>query len=253
MQLSCKTTAWGLAVLCISLNAKSQVGIGTTTPDPASILHVQSTTRGVLLPRLTSGQMTTLSGTLTTSEKGMLVADSATGALQGWNGVVWTDPANLSATTPLSVSRTNQVSLNPGTATGDLITWDGNNWISTQAAVQHFTFNTDNRQPFLAVNYCIALQGIFPARNDAFVSQIQIFPFNFPPRGWAQCDGQLMPISQNTALFSLLGTQYGGDGRVTFALPDLRSRVALSFGQGPGLSQYEEGATGGEESHTISY
>lgn len=246
-------TALWLGALCFSLHANSQVGIGTTTPDPASILHIRSTTKGILLPRLTTGQMTTLSTILTPTESGMLVADSTTGQLLGWNGQIWTDPANLTATTPLSVSQTNQVSLNPGTQAGDLITWDGNNWISTQPAVHHFNFTVENRQPYLALNYCIALAGIFPSRNDAFLSQIQLFPYNFPPRGWAQCDGQLMPISQNTALFSLLGTQYGGNGTSTFALPDLRGRVAVNYGQGPGLSQYDEGATGGEESNTISH
>ena len=82
---------------------------------------------------------------------------------------------------------------------------------------------------------------------DPFVAEIRIFPFNFAPRGWATCDGQLLPISQNTALFSLLGTTYGGDGRSNFALPDLRGRVPLQAGQGPGLSNYDEGQSGGTE------
>lgn len=69
---------------------------------------------------------------------------------------------------------------------------------------------------------------------DPFVAEIRIVPFNFAPRGWAFCDGQILPISQNTALFSLLGTTYGGDGRTTFALPDLRGRAAVSPGASPG-------------------
>ena len=73
--------------------------------------------------------------------------------------------------------------------------------------------------------------------SDPFVAEIRMFGFNFPPRGWAFCNGQLMPISQNTALFSLLGTFYGGDGKSTFALPDLQARAAIHQGQGPGLSQ----------------
>ena len=71
---------------------------------------------------------------------------------------------------------------------------------------------------------------------EPLLGQIQPFGFNFAPRGWAKCDGQLLPIAQHSALFSLLGTTYGGDGRTTFALPDLRGRTALHFGQGPGLS-----------------
>src|SRR6266550_6485152 len=86
---------------------------------------------------------------------------------------------------------------------------------------------------------------------DPFVAEIRIFPFNFPPTGWTFCNGQLMPISQNTALFSLLGTTYGGDGKSTFALPDLQGRYAVSSGQGPGLQLYDLGQEGGEETNTL--
>jgi microcystin-dependent protein len=83
------------------------------------------------------------------------------------------------------------------------------------------------------------------------VAEIRIFPFNFAPKGWALCNGQLLPISQNTALFSLLGTFYGGDGKSTFGLPDLQGSVAVHQGQGPGLSQYDVGQTGGSETVTL--
>ncbi len=86
---------------------------------------------------------------------------------------------------------------------------------------------------------------------DQFVAEIRIFPFNFPPKGWAWCDGQLMPIPQNTALFSLLGTAYGGDGKSTFALPNLQGRAPMHPGQGPGLSPHDLGETGGTESVTL--
>ncbi|MFZ6026723.1 MAG: phage tail protein [Chloroflexota bacterium] len=86
---------------------------------------------------------------------------------------------------------------------------------------------------------------------DPFVAEIRIFPFNFAPRGWAFCDGQIMPISQNTALFSLLGTTYGGDGRSNFALPDLQGRAPMHPGQGPGLSLHDIGETGGTETVTL--
>jgi microcystin-dependent protein len=85
---------------------------------------------------------------------------------------------------------------------------------------------------------------------DPFVAEIRIFPFNFAPMGWAFCDGQVLPISQNTALFSLLGTTYGGDGKSTFALPDLQGRAPLFWGQGPGLSLRDLGEEGG--STTVS-
>jgi microcystin-dependent protein len=86
---------------------------------------------------------------------------------------------------------------------------------------------------------------------DPFVAEIRIFPFNFAPKGWAWCDGQLLPLSQNTALFSLLGTTYGGDGKSTFALPDLQGSAPMHPGQGPGLSLYDLGQTGGSETVTL--
>lgn len=87
--------------------------------------------------------------------------------------------------------------------------------------------------------------------SDQFVAEIRIFPFNFPPKGWAFCDGQLMPISQNTALFSLLGTTYGGDGKSTFALPDLQGSAPMQPGQGQGLSLRDLGEMSGVESITL--
>lgn len=86
---------------------------------------------------------------------------------------------------------------------------------------------------------------------DPFVAEICMFPFNFPPKGWAWCDGQILPISQNTALFSLLGTTYGGNGESNFALPNLQGRVLMHPGQGPGLSLHDLGEAGGEASVTL--
>lgn len=86
---------------------------------------------------------------------------------------------------------------------------------------------------------------------DPFVAEIRIFPFNFAPKGWAWCDGQILPISQNTALFSLLGTAYGGNGKSNFALPDLQGRAPMHPGQGPGLSLHDLGETGGSETVTL--
>jgi microcystin-dependent protein len=86
---------------------------------------------------------------------------------------------------------------------------------------------------------------------DPFVAEIRILTFNFPPKGWASCDGQLLPLSQNTALFSLLGTTYGGNGKSNFALPDLQGRAPMHPGQGPGLSLHDLGETGGSETVTL--
>jgi len=86
---------------------------------------------------------------------------------------------------------------------------------------------------------------------DPFVAEIRIVGFNFAPKGWAFCNGQLLPLSQNTALFSLLGTTYGGNGASTFALPDLQGRTTMHPGQGPGLSLRDLGETGGSETVTL--
>jgi microcystin-dependent protein len=86
---------------------------------------------------------------------------------------------------------------------------------------------------------------------DPFVAEIRVFPFNFPPQGWAFCDGQILPISQNTALFSLLGTTYGGDGRSNFALPDMQGRAPMHPGQGPGLSLHDLGENGGSDNVSL--
>ena len=87
--------------------------------------------------------------------------------------------------------------------------------------------------------------------SEPFVAQITMFGFNFAPKGWAMCAGQLLPISQNTALFSLLGTMYGGDGKSNFALPNLQGQAAISAGQGAGLSQYFQGETVGAPTITL--
>jgi microcystin-dependent protein len=87
---------------------------------------------------------------------------------------------------------------------------------------------------------------------EPYISQIEAFAFGFAPKGWALCAGQLLPINQNQALFSLIGTYYGGNGTTNFALPDLRGRVALALGQGGGLSPYVIGQQGGEETHTLT-
>jgi microcystin-dependent protein len=86
---------------------------------------------------------------------------------------------------------------------------------------------------------------------DPFVAEIRIFPFNFAPKGWAMCDGQILPLSQNTALFSLLGTTYGGDGKSNFALPNMQGNAPMHPGQGPGLSLHDLGETGGSDTVTL--
>jgi microcystin-dependent protein len=111
----------------------------------------------------------------------------------------------------------------------------------------------ENIQPYLSFNFIISLFGIYPTQqggvsgDDIFLSELRIFPFNFAPGGWATCNGQLLPINQNQALFSLLGTNYGGNGQTTFALPDLRGRVPMHMS-----SSHNLGERGGEASHTLT-
>jgi len=88
--------------------------------------------------------------------------------------------------------------------------------------------------------------------SDPYIGEIRSFGFNFAPRGWAQCNGQLLPIALNTALFSILGTMYGGDGRTNFALPNLSGAVAMGSGQGSGLTPRSQGERGGSESVTLT-
>lgn len=144
-----------------------------------------------------------------------------------------------------------------GSTADDLITFDGTNWVSRGALVANTGGNQaqNNMQPWIAINYIIALYGIYPSRSsisDPTIAEISMFGGNFAPRSWAFCDGQLLPISQNSALFSLLGTTYGGDGRTTMALPDLRGRTPIHAGSGPGLSQRRLGAKGGSETNVMS-
>ena len=99
--------------------------------------------------------------------------------------------------------------------------------------------------------FLLCLTNIVSAQ-EGFIGEIRMFAGNFAPRGWAMCDGQLLPINQNQSLFALLGTTYGGDGRVTFGLPDLRGRVPIHAGTGTGLSPRSLGAKGGKETNTLS-
>jgi microcystin-dependent protein len=144
-----------------------------------------------------------------------------------------------------------------------VLTWSstGNNWIARNLTATISVTGSNSPvyivQPYLAVNYCICLYGIYPSRNtfyDATIGEIGIFAGNFAPKNFAFCDGQTLAISVNSALFSILGTTYGGDGMTTFKLPDLRSRVPIHAGSGagPGLSQYTLGDAGGAETVTLT-
>ncbi|RFS16201.1 phage tail protein [Emticicia sp. C21] len=213
-----------------------------------------STNNGILVPQIT------LTGNLTSADPvsnpgaGLLIyniGDNQDKGFYYWTGSTWQllGGAQLTATAPISIT-SNTIKLNSGTAAGQLLTWDGYNWVNTYPKPAD---NLDNRQPYLTLNFSIALQGIYPSQNgyEPFLGEISIYGFNFAPTGWALCNGQLLATAQNDALFTLLGTTYGGNGTSTFALPDLRGRVPVHKGQGSGLSNYTIGQSGGTETLTI--
>lgn len=101
-------------------------------------------------------------------------------------------------------------------------------------------------RPFIALVFLLFIAADSNAQ-EGFLGEIKLVGFNFTPRGWATCEGQLLPINQNRALFSLLGTMYGGDGRTTFALPDMWGRVPVGVGTGPGLKEVRQGQTNGPD------
>lgn len=151
----------------------------------------------------------------------------------------------------------NKIDADVNAVADDLITFDGTNWVSRGALMGNSGGSQaqNNMQPWIAVNYIIALVGIYPSRSsiaDPTIAEISMFAGNFAPRNWAFCDGQLLSVASNSALFSLVGTIYGGDGRTTFALPNMRGRTAIHAGNGPGLTPRTIGQTGGSETNTMT-
>lgn len=198
--------------------------------------------------------------TLTNADVGTDVTIDVTPAVQAWYnapatnfGFILVGTDGLRARFGSSdgpVSPTLEI-MSEGPPVGSVLAWNGDAYVATPPSVVVNNSNADKMQPFIGMNYIIALQGIYPSRSgsEPFLGEIVMFGGNFAPRGWAFCDGRLLPISQNTALFSLLGTMYGGDGRTTFALPDLRGRAPIGIGSGPGLTPRAIGAKGGSERH----
>ena len=121
-----------------------------------------------------------------------------------------------------------------GSSAGQLLTWSGTGWTATAPSPGAYTTEQTNYQPSTVVNFIIALEGLLPSRGGAgpFVGEIRMFAGRVAPEGWAFCDGQILPISRYTSLFSIVGTAYGGDGRTTFGLPDMRARSPVHAGYG---------------------
>ena len=229
-------------IILFTLSGHAQVAITTdgSAPGTSAMLDVKSTTKGMLVPRMTAAQR----GLIASPVAGLLVYQ--TDVPMGYyfyNGTIWKqmiDAASIAANPPAN----------------KLLTFDGTNWVAKNLIVgstgSGATIN--NMQPYLCMNYSIALDGIFPQRNgsDTFVGEIGLYGFNFAPLWSASCDGSLLPISQYSTLYALLGTIYGGDGQTTFGLPDLRGRVAINQGQGAGLTLRYIGEEAGTENNVLS-
>lgn len=212
----------GLFIFCIC-NANAQVAINTdaSAPGLSSMLDVKSATKGVLIPRvsLTSKNVTAPVESPVASLMVYNLATAGTGTAAVVPGFYYW---NVSSWVPIALTTNAEIT--------------GKNDLVTQSSLGEL--GTKKGYGAQAVNYIIALQGIFPCRMDCggsnfnvtILGEIKLFAGNFAPEGWAFCNGQILPLSQNTALFSLLGTYYGGNGFNTFALPDLRSAVPLHYG-----------------------
>ena len=222
-------------------HAQVAVNADNSVPDASAMLDVKSTTKGILVPRVTAAQRALISSPAT----GLLVyqTDGPVGYYYYATGGVWKKIIDVVATAG-----------NP--PTNDLLTFDGTNWIAKNLVIGNTGSGSPVpiMQPYLVMNYCIALTGIYPSQNSTypFLGEVDLFAFNFAPIHWALCNGQLMAINTNTALFSLLGTTFGGNGTTTFGLPDLRGRVPIHQGQGAGLSSRVMGEFGGSEIITLT-
>ena len=243
-----------LLLLCKIILAQSTL---ITPGNNQQSITTTSINGGILVPRVTLTNNLASASPLTSPPEGTLVYNNGANQTKGfyyWIGSAWSllavSTPSLSAASPIII-QSNTIRLNAGTIAGQLITWDGTNWVNTNPKSQT---SISNIQPYLTVNYCIALQGIYPSRSgiEPYIGEIEIFGFDFAPVGWAKCDGQLLTISGNTALFSLIGTYYGGNGTTTFGLPNLRGRVPIHQGTGPGLSPYVIAQQGGAETNFIN-
>jgi microcystin-dependent protein len=223
----------------LTMNAQVAVNVDQSGPDPSAMLDISSTTQGLLAPRMTADQRTAIAGPAT----GLLVYQ--TDLQKGF--YVFTDGA---------WKRLFDMAGESTPATNALMTWDGTNWVAKSLVLD----STGTGQPinimppYETVNFCIAAEGIYPAHSgmDPFIGEIELFGFNFTPPYWFLCNGQLLSINSYSALFSLLGIMYGGNGTTNFAIPDFRGRFPLCSGQGPGLTSREQGVIGGSETVTLT-
>lgn len=239
-------------------------------PNASAKLEIQSTTQGFLPPRMTGSQR----GAITSPSEGLMVyqTDGLVG-LYYFNGSAWMYVINgsngtlpvTSGGTGASQLTTNALLTGNGSGalgtisvgtSGKVLYSNGTNWVAATATIGTSGSSTpiSTMQPYLPIGYFISLVGLFPSwqGGDPHVGEIMIFPYNQTPQNWARCDGQILAISSYTALFSLLGTTFGGNGSTTFQLPDLRGRVVMGVGQLGGTgTNYVRGQAGGSETTTL--
>lgn len=194
--------------------------------------------------------------TISNPADGMLVFVTDDNSFYFYNGFAWAILSSGWATNGNNMSNTNSgnVGIGNSSPTQKLDVAGTIKGISFQGNGSTLTFGANsNMQPSLGINYIIALYGIYPSPSksvegiEPYIGEVTMFAGNFAPQGWAFCDGQLLSIASNTALFSILGTTYGGNGFSTFALPDLRGRVPMHKGTGPGLTPRNLGQNVGVE------
>ena len=247
-----------IGFLLMAVESFAQTGIGTVSPSASAALDVSSTTKGLLVPRFATSAITNI----TSPTAGLLIYDSTAKGFYVYTGTAWTAVSdNLG-----SHSATKNIALN-----GNYISNNGgNNGIKVDnSGTVSISNNIGSTNDVLAntgsgvvgfkkgygtqsINYIIATAGDFPLRNgtsalysNQVIGEIRLFAGNFAPDGFALCNGALLPIASNTALFSILGTTYGGNGTTNFKLPDLRSAVPV----GQGTNGVNQNWTLGETNH----
>ncbi|MCF8378358.1 MAG: tail fiber protein [Bacteroidales bacterium] len=242
-----------LITTSFSLTAQVAVTPDGSSADASAMMDVKSTDKGMLIPRMTANERDLIGSPAT----GLLVYVTGDNNFYYYDGAAWkqfsggSDGDWIVNGSNMSSAVSGNVGIgqpNPSEKLDVNGTIKGTNFSGNGSTL---TFGaSSNMQPSLGISYIISLNGVYPSQSkgiDPYIGEIAMFAGNFAPQGWAFCDGQLLQISQYTALFSLIGTYYGGNGYSTFALPDLRGRVPVHHGTGPGLTTRNIGQAFGVE------